>query len=87
MPSKDQLDQFAAEATRRFEDFSAWLISNWPKKEQPLMHSDLDGARKEIAQLLGPGLGAPESEGATDTDAANDQSAPQYVNVSPMPWP
>lgn len=84
MTSKEESDRFALEASRRFDEFTTWMTEHWPRKDLPLMHSDFDASRRELAQLLGPRLGDVPTKG-TSTAGADDN--PQYVSANPMPWP
>lgn len=83
MSTKDEIDQFAVEFVRRFEDFATWAKENWPDRQSPLTDSDFSSMRKQIAEMAGPRLGT--ADGSKEP-AASDQDA-QYVNVTPMPWP
>jgi hypothetical protein len=84
MASKEECDQYAAELTGRFEEFTQWAIDNWPNKESPLLRSDFNESRRELAQIAGPKLG----EGDTDTSPSTkgDNAAP-FIDMNPMPWP
>jgi hypothetical protein len=83
MASKEECDNYAAELTNRFEQFTMWAMENWPRKEFPLMSSDFSESRKEIAQIVGPKLGEGDSN---PPDSRKDDSAP-FLDVTPMPWP
>lgn len=86
MASKEECDKYAAELTRRFDEFVQWAMSNWPKPEYPLLSSDFTESRREISQIAGRKLG--------DADEVDDVPRPafgsedgQYRDVKPMPWP
>lgn len=81
---RNNYDLYAAELAQRFEILTDWAIANWPRSEAPLMKSDFDGARKDIARILGPMLGDGES---VSESAAESENTRQYVDVTPMPWP
>lgn len=73
--------QFINEVWRRFEEVQNWAIANWPDKEHPLSSSDFVEARKEILAL-----------GMTETESNRrvpepEQGGPQYIEVTPAPWP
>ncbi|MGO4377288.1 hypothetical protein [Pseudoduganella sp. RAF53_2] len=86
MEFEEERRQFIAEVWRRFEEVQNWAIANWPDKEHPLTTSDFVEGRKEILGLgLPPAqrLSAPPPEAAPDPE----HGGPQYVEVTPMPWP
>ncbi len=80
MASKEECDRYAAEVTRRFEEFTQWSIAHWPNKSAPLQQSDFGAARKELAAILGEQLSAPSADSPSE-------GGPQYVNMNPTPWP
>jgi hypothetical protein len=83
MASKEECDKYAAELTRRFDEYVRWAIANWPKPEFPLLFSDFDASRREISQIAGPKLGDGEE---SDSSAASRNSG-QFRDMNPMPWP
>jgi len=83
MASKEECDEYAAELTRRFDEYVRWAIANWPKREFPLLSSDFNASRREISQIAGPKLG----EGESATPGVANPNAGQFRDVSPMPWP
>jgi len=86
MEFEEERRQFITEVWRRFEEVQSWAIANWPDKEHPLTTSDFVEGRKEILGLgLPPAqrLSAPPPEAAPDPE----HGGPQYVEVTPMPWP
>jgi len=94
MASKEEHDRYAAELMQRFEEFTRWAISNWPDKRFPLVESDFRAARREIAEIVGPKLGEGEPEQAGSGNAGGENTAPgipvdspQFVDVTPAPWP
>lgn len=95
MASKQEHDRYAAELTRRFEEFTRWAISNWPDKRFPLVQSDFRASRREIAEIAGPKLGEGEPEhveagsstGHENTAPGIPVGMPQFVDVTPAPWP
>jgi len=86
MSDKEIRDQFAKELARRFDEFTAWAIENWPVKSFPLMQSDFVESGKELSKILGQKLAADEGENHGNM-ASPSELEPQYVNVTPMPWP
>lgn len=73
--------QFINEVWRRFEEVQNWAIANWPDPEHPISSSDFVEARKEILAL-----------GMTETESNRmapepEQGGPQYIEVTPAPWP
>ncbi|MFC5473857.1 hypothetical protein [Paraherbaspirillum soli] len=80
----DIRNQYAAEMSKRFEEFTTWAISNWPVKNVPLMATDFAECHKEIAKILGPRLG---DSNDPDDLIEDKEYEPQYINVTPMPWP
>lgn len=94
MASKAEHDRYAAELTRRFEEFTRWAISNWPDKRFPLVSSDFRASRREIAEIIGPKLGEGEPEHTEAGRGGRENTAPgipvetqQFVDVTPAPWP
>ena len=81
---RNNYDLYAADLVQRFEALTDWAIANWPRIEAPLMKSDFEGARKDIARILGPMLGDGNSASESAADGGN---ARQYVDVTLMPWP
>ncbi|MGV7206891.1 hypothetical protein ACLB1G_03435 [Oxalobacteraceae bacterium A2-2] len=81
--SEETRRQFIQELWRRFEDLQQWAVDNWPDRDHPLSSADFVEARKEIL-----GLRAPHQSAATPRDAAEpEDGGPQYVDVTPAPWP
>lgn len=84
MTNKEQCDRFAADMAARFEDFTKWALENWPNSDYPLLPSDFDESRKEVARILGPRLTESQSTaGASDPGGDSEQ----YINMNPAPWP
>jgi len=81
MDKDDQRRQFIDELWRRYEEVQQWAIENWPDRERPLSASDFVAARKEILALGTAGSGARQR---TPEPA---EGGPQYVDVTPAPWP
>ena len=84
MAINDEHAEFSNELKRRFEEFATWTIANWPDKDTPPTNRDFDVARKEINALTtrDVDLGKRNAEIPEPAD-----SGPQYVSVSPAPWP
>jgi len=77
--------KFVADVWHRFEEVQNWAIANWPDSEHPLSTSDFVEGRKEIL-----GLGLPAAQKLTrDPQAAPEpeDGGPQYLDVTPAPWP
>ena len=84
MASKEQLDQYAAELVRRFDELTKWAIENWPNHDFPLMHSDFAESRRELSNIVGPKLGEGTPELPAEPSADNQR---QYIDTNPTPWP
>lgn len=84
MASKAECDKYATALAQRYEELTKWAITNWPKKDFPLLESDFDASRRELAEILGPKLGDDTecSEAPTGT-----RDTGQYRDMNPMPWP
>ncbi|HVL75232.1 MAG TPA: hypothetical protein VM406_04390 [Noviherbaspirillum sp.] len=92
MPSKERYDQYAIELNQRFDDLVQWAIANWPREDFPLMQSDFDQARRQIAEIAGPRLGEPgeQQDGkpvVPDPPGLDDGRKGEFRNLNPMPWP
>lgn len=92
MASKERYDAYAAELTRRFEDFTRWAVNHWPRDDYPLMESDFDAARRELAEILGPKLGEPDGasspgERVPDPPGLEGGRKGEFRDMNPMPWP
>ncbi len=83
MTTKEEYDQYAAELTRRFDEYVQWAITHWPKREFPLLPSDFSASRREISQIVGPKLGDSEESNS----AGLNRNAGQFRDMNPMPWP
>ncbi len=84
MTINDEHAEFSNELKRRFEEFAAWTIANWPDKDTPPTNEDFDVARKEIKALTTRDFAI----GKRNTTIAEPvDGGPQYVSVSPAPWP
>ena len=84
MASKEECDRYAAELNRRFEELTSWAITHWPDKNFPLLKSDFNQSRREIAGIIGPKLGDGDSGSSTP---GNDKDAAPFIDMKPMPWP
>lgn len=84
MATNDEYAQFGIEMKRHFEEFTAWAIANWPDKSAPLSNADFDIVRKKIASLADHNIDIAEHVAATPDPS---ESGPQYINVTPNPWP
>lgn len=82
MDISDQRRQFVGELWRRFEALQQWAIENWPDQQHPLSNADFVEARKEILALNQERRPAPAT-GAAEPEAGG----PQYIDVTPTPWP
>lgn len=88
MNEKEKRDEYAKEFNRRFDEFTSWAIEHWPVESFQLMQSDFSQSGKELSEILGPKLAKGESD-SINRRAITPQSnqEPQYINVTPMPWP
>lgn len=84
MSDANQADQFAAELTQRFEDWTQWAIQHWPHHDFPLMTSDFAQSRRELNSILGAKLDAGQ-QSATSNQGPDESG--QYIDSNPMPWP
>lgn len=84
MNNKEQLDQYATELVRRFEDLTKWAIENWPHRDFPLMQSDFTESRREISRIVGPKLGEGDPDAPPSPTSGEDR---QYIDMNPAPWP
>jgi hypothetical protein len=84
MPTEDPTVRFNIEMTKRFEAFAAWAIDASAGTKSALTQADLEACRKEIAKLAERDFDIGERNAAIPEPSEN---GPQYVNVSPAPWP
>jgi hypothetical protein len=84
MASKEECDKYAAELTQRFEELTRWAISNWPRKDFPLLASDFSDSRREIGNIIGPKLG--DGDESVPASGSGKDAAP-FIDMNPMPWP
>jgi hypothetical protein len=84
MSGKPENTRIAAEMEKRLDEFTMWAIANWPDRNAPLTTADFDPVRRKIASLRGQGTDIEERNAAIPEPA---DSGPQYVNVTPSPWP
>jgi hypothetical protein len=76
-------DQFGAELKKRFEELAAWAVANSPDSNAPLQSQDFEICRNEIAKLsVRDDIG--ERNAALPEPS---EAGPQYVSVTPAPWP
>jgi hypothetical protein len=73
---------FSGELRRRFEEFTDWTIANWPDKSRPLSAASFSRSRDEIAGLM-----AGQAQAGGGSSAEPSEGGPQYVSVTPSPWP
>lgn len=74
-------DDYSKELITRFEQFRKWAMDNWPVPDQPLNTADFSATEREINLLLGARL-------HTQLEAhAPEDFEPQYLPVTPAPWP
>lgn len=85
MSSNDDQDAIFAKAMKqRFEEFVEWAVANSSTHSHPVDSKNFDDCRRQIALL---------ADRSTNIDAQNkaipepSDSGPQYVNVTPSPWP
>lgn len=74
-------NNYSKELNSRFEQLRRWAMDNWPLPDQPLTTADFSAAEHEIQLLLGAKLHSqlPAS--------APEDFEPQYLPVTPAPWP
>jgi hypothetical protein len=84
MGSKEEYDRYAAALTERFDEFVRWAMENWPNKDFPLLQSDFEQSRREIADIAGPKLGDGDS-GPPGPDEGKEEAP--FIPMNPMPWP
>ena len=83
MENSEQRRQFVGELWRRLEALQEWAIHNWPDQQHPLSSANFVEARKEILAL-----GHLDTAKHAATGAAEPaDGGPQYVDVTPAPWP
>jgi hypothetical protein len=79
MPTEEQL-KFRTEMLSRFEEFTAWAVANSPG----IVSVDFDKCRQEITALAGRDFDMGARNAAIPEPS---EDGPQYVSVSPAPWP
>lgn len=83
--------RFHAEMQQKFEAFMEWAIANCP--ERALTNKDFNPCRQQIAQLVDRLRGQQQDHAMQSMNEQNkaipepSDSGPQYVNVTPSPWP
>ncbi|KAF3998062.1 hypothetical protein [Glaciimonas immobilis] len=85
MNDKEKRDAYADELRRRYIEYTDWALQHWPVESFPLMESDFSASGRELSEILGAKLAKGEHEGGNDDSPAEHE--PQYINVTPMPWP
>jgi hypothetical protein len=83
MPAEDESTVFHTEMRKRFEEFALWSVAHSSGKHK-LTDTDFDGCRKEIERLAEREFDIGERNAAIPEPS---EDGPQYVNVSPAPWP
>ncbi len=82
---------FSVEMQQKFETFVAWAITNCP--EPGLTDTDFKQCRQQIVQLAEFHHGQPHDPEKQSMNEQNkaipepSENGPQYVNVTPSPWP
>lgn len=86
MDAKEQIDDFRNDLVRRFDELVHWAIDNWPDRSRPLTAVDFIEMRNQMTVMgARPGeAGHPESEPPKQEPS---EGGPQYVQVTPAPWP
>ena len=87
MASKEECDRYAAVLAQRYDDFVKWAIANWPKKDFPLLESDFEASRRELADILGPKLDESGDRSSVPPARTQEGDTGQYRDMNPMPWP
>ncbi|AMO95107.1 hypothetical protein CFter6_2435 [Collimonas fungivorans] len=74
-------NNYSKELNNRFKQLRRWAMDNWPLSDQPLTTADFSAAEHEIQLLLGAKLHSqlPAS--------MPEDIEPQYLPVTPAPWP
>jgi len=87
--TQQQVDEFADQATERYDAFIHWMINNWPQPSDPLSIDDFTAGKREMGLLLGAKLHANSDHGRLpDIGASKDEGqSDQYLPVTPAPWP
>jgi hypothetical protein len=83
MSTSDEAAAFHAEVKKRFEEFVVWSVAHSSGKHT-LANADFDDCRKEISKLAERSFDIGERNAAIPEPS---EDGPQYVNVSPAPWP
>lgn len=83
MSTSDVSTTFHAEMQKRFEEFAAWSVAH-SSGNHTLVNADFDDCRKEISRLSERNFDMGERNASIPEPSEN---GPQYVNVSPAPWP
>ncbi|CAL62543.1 Hypothetical protein; putative Zn-dependent hydrolase domain [Herminiimonas arsenicoxydans] len=84
MLNQNEPDLFQIELKQRFEELVRWAVAHNPDRSAPLSEADFDAARKEITKLAAHDLSLGERNAKIPEPAEN---GPQYINVTPAPWP
>ncbi|MBC7513621.1 MAG: hypothetical protein H7234_04205 [Herminiimonas sp.] len=90
MIRSDENEAYATEVLRRYDEFRAWTIGNWPNHDDPLASGDFSAGRKELAVLLDArldGVVARSPLPAAADGGTGDPDAGQFLPVTPAPWP
>jgi hypothetical protein len=86
MAGKEDCDNYAAVLAQRYDDLIKWAIANWPKKDFPLLESDFEASRRELAEILGSKLGD-STDCSSSPVRTHEGDTGQYRDMNPMPWP
>ena len=80
----EEKQHFATQLALRFDDLVQWAASHWPDKEHPLTPAHFEQVRRELAAVAGR-----EHPDTADNARAPEpeQGGPQYIDVTPAPWP
>ncbi|MFJ7566803.1 hypothetical protein ACIQW9_07590 [Herminiimonas sp. NPDC097707] len=84
MLNQNEPGLFHIELKQRFEELVSWAVAHSPDHSPQLSPADFEAARKEITKLAAHDLSLGERNAEIPEPAEN---GPQYINVTPAPWP
>lgn len=73
--------EYNDELNQRFQDFMLWAINHWPDTQHPLRPDNFAAVRAELALVT---VHAEETDKHVPEPS---EGGPQYVSVTPAPWP
>lgn len=87
---QQQRDDFAAQASERYDALISWMIDQWPQQSDPLVLADFVAGKREMGLLLGAKLNANGEygrPGAEVGEKTKEVHTGQYLPITPAPWP